>query len=62
MGYGPTKNGKQKPITPWQGSWAEQMSQSRTPDKSSVTCPHRLGLNCLKCYPVQYGRTNARMP
>lgn len=25
-------------------------------------CPHGLALNCLKCYPVQYGRTNARMP
>lgn len=25
-------------------------------------CPHSLGLNCLKCYPVQYGRTNARLP
>lgn len=25
-------------------------------------CPHGLGLNCLKCWPVQYGRTNARMP
>lgn len=25
-------------------------------------CPHRLGLNCLKCYPVQYHRTNARLP
>ena len=24
--------------------------------------PHGLGLNCSKCYPVQYGRTNARTP
>ena len=29
MGYGPTKNGKQKPITPWQGSWAEQQQRSQ---------------------------------
>lgn len=32
------------------------------PATSSVSCHHGLGLNCLKCYPVQYGRTNARMP
>lgn len=24
MGYGPTKNGKQTPITPWKGSWAAE--------------------------------------
>ncbi len=25
-------------------------------------CPHRLGFNCLRCYPVQYHNTNARLP
>jgi hypothetical protein len=29
MGYGPVKNGKQKPITPYKGSWAEQMEKAR---------------------------------
>ena len=28
MGYGPvTPGGKQHPITPWKGSWAEQANQ-----------------------------------
>lgn len=26
MGYGPVVNGKHKPITPWLGSWAQQMA------------------------------------
>ena len=29
MGYGLVKNGKQQPITPWKGSWAEQEQQRR---------------------------------
>jgi hypothetical protein len=29
MGYGPVVNGKQKPITPWQGSWAQQEQARR---------------------------------
>lgn len=29
---------------------------------SSVKCSHGIGLNCLTCYPVQYGNTNARKP
>jgi len=29
MGYGPIKNGKQLPITPWVGSWAWQEEQRR---------------------------------
>jgi hypothetical protein len=29
MGMGPIKNGKQAPITPWKGSWAESMQKQR---------------------------------
>lgn len=29
MGYGPIVNGKQLPITPWKGSWAQQMEERR---------------------------------
>lgn len=29
MGYGPVINGKQMPITPWKGSWAEQEQRRR---------------------------------
>lgn len=29
MGYGPVKNGRQQPITPWQGSWAQQEQERR---------------------------------
>lgn len=29
MGLGPVKNGKQSPITPWQGSWAEQQQAKK---------------------------------
>lgn len=29
MGYGPIVNGKQQPITPWKGSWAESMDRTR---------------------------------
>lgn len=29
MGYGPVANGKQKPVTPWKGSWAQQQQQAR---------------------------------
>ena len=29
MGYGPVINGKQKPITPYQGSWAQQEEARR---------------------------------
>lgn len=29
MGYGPIINGKQMPITPWKGSWAEQEQRRR---------------------------------
>lgn len=27
MGYGPIHNGKQKPITPWKGSWASTVNK-----------------------------------
>ena len=33
MGYGPIVNGKQQPITPWKGSWAEQQQQRREGSK-----------------------------
>ena len=33
-----------------------------TPVTLLLRCAHGLGLNCLKCYPTQYGKTNARMP
>ena len=29
MGYGPISNGKQKPITPWKGSWAQQEQEKK---------------------------------
>lgn len=61
MGYGPIVNGKQHPITPIQGSWAEVI-QRNTNRPSVVHCTHGLGLNCLACYPTQYGKTNARHP
>lgn len=33
-GYGPTtKGGKQKPITPWNGSWAQQEEEKKKKDK-----------------------------
>jgi len=34
MGYGPIKNGKHTPITPWKGSWAEQMQKQREDRKN----------------------------
>jgi hypothetical protein len=27
MGYGPVGNGKQTPITPWAGSWAQRVNE-----------------------------------
>lgn len=41
MGYGPVTNGKQKPITPWKGSWAEQ-EQARREGKPSPPLVHPL--------------------
>ena len=61
MGYGPVRNGKHTPVTPFAGSWADTVSRN-TNRISSVRRAHGLGLNCLKCYPTQYGKTNARMP
>lgn len=29
MGYGPIVNGKQTPITPYKGSWAEQVNKPK---------------------------------
>ncbi len=29
MGYGPVVNGKQTPITPYKGSWAEQQQKTK---------------------------------
>lgn len=34
MGYGPVTNGKQTPITPWLGSWAQQQEVRRAEDES----------------------------
>jgi hypothetical protein len=31
MGYGPVKNGKHRPITPYEGSWAWQQKQKKQP-------------------------------
>lgn len=40
MGYGPVVNGKQKPITPWKGSWAQlEQAKRELPHKSVVTPP-----------------------
>ena len=61
MGYGPVRNGRHTPITPFAGSWADTVNRN-TNRTSSVRCTHGLGLNCLKCYPTQYGKTNARIP
>ncbi|MGJ7546499.1 hypothetical protein [Variovorax sp. LT1R16] len=41
MGYGPFTNGKQTPITPWKGSWAEQ-EQARREGTPSPTLVHTL--------------------
>lgn len=38
------------------------LRELQPPTTHPAACPHNLGLNCLKCWPVQYGRTNARMP
>ncbi len=48
MGYGPIVNGKQKPITPWEGSWAQQQQIKTCP-----TCPHGRGFYCQLCWPRQ---------
>ena len=61
MGYGPVRNGKHTPVTPFAGSWADTVSRN-TNRISSVRCAHDLGLNGIKRYPTQYGKTNARMP
>ena len=40
MGYGPVINGKQMPITPWKGSWAQQEQGRRAGGKPlTVTRP-----------------------
>lgn len=36
MGYGPVVNGKQKPITPYKGSWAEEMEKKRHVSRTGV--------------------------
>ena len=41
MGYGPVINGKHKPITPWQGSWAQQ-EQARREGKFAPPLVHSL--------------------
>lgn len=41
MGYGPVTNGKQKPITPWKGSWAEQ-EQARREGRPAPPLTHNL--------------------
>lgn len=41
MGYGPVVNGKQMPITPWQGSWAQQQAQRRL-DPNPAPLVHNL--------------------
>ena len=61
MGYGPVHNGRHTPVTPFADCWADTVSRN-TNRTSSVRCTHGLGLNCLKCYPTQYGKTNARIP
>ena len=61
MGYGPVHNGRHTPVTPFADCWADTVSRN-TNRTSSVRCAHGLGLNCLKCYPTQYGKTNARIP
>lgn len=46
MGYGPTKNGKQTPITPYKGSWAEQEERRRKQKPCNCPAypfPHRSG-------------------
>jgi hypothetical protein len=40
MGYGPVINGKQRPITPWMGSWAQQ-EQARREGKPAPPLPQR---------------------
>lgn len=61
MGYGPVVNEKQKPITPFERSWAATVKRN-TSRPCSVHCPHGLALDCLSCFPTQYYKTNARWP
>lgn len=42
MGYGPITNGRQMPITPWKGSWAEQ-EQARREGKPAPPLPKPTG-------------------
>lgn len=52
MGYGPVVNGKQQPITPWEGSWAATVNnpdpeqrarmQRAFQDQFAATSSHRL--------------------
>lgn len=37
MGLGPLKNGRFQPITPWQGSWAQQEEERRKLSKPVTT-------------------------
>ena len=40
MGYGPvTPGGKQLPITPWQGSWAQQQEAKRNAQNLPTKIP-----------------------
>lgn len=57
MGYGPVINGKQMPITPWKGSWAEQeqAKKAQVPTTCSIRCTHGKGLACPHCYDQRFG-------
>lgn len=39
MGYGPIINGKQHPITPYKGSWAEDMAKRRLGPNGELRIP-----------------------
>lgn len=54
MGLGPIVNGKQQPITPYKGSWAESMNKQELWD-ADPNCKHEVkpalggGVKCTKC-------------
>ena len=44
MGYGPIINGKQHPITPYEGSWAEDMAKRRLGPNGGVPYNEQLAI------------------
>lgn len=61
MGYGPVFNGKQTPITPVKGSWAEDMAKRRldpNPKPLSHNLQWPLGCTVREATPPRLGNHN----